>query len=73
LRFYVEQLGFNLVVDHRFESGERWIEVAPPDGSANLALVAPEPDTDAFKLIGGRTPPDRCRYGNIANCLAKPF
>ena len=53
LRFYVDQLGFKLIVDHRFENGERWIEVAPPDGSANLALVTPKPDTDAFKLIGG--------------------
>lgn len=53
LRFYVDQLGFKLVVDHRFESGERWIEVAPPDGSANLALVAPKPDSPAHKLIGG--------------------
>ncbi|HET6180302.1 MAG TPA: SpoIIE family protein phosphatase [Candidatus Sulfotelmatobacter sp.] len=53
LRFYVDQLGFKLVVDHRFENGERWIEVAPPDGSANLALIAPKPDTDAYKLIGG--------------------
>jgi len=53
LRFYMDQLGFKLIVDHRFENGERWIEVAPPDGSANLALVTPKPDTDAFKLIGG--------------------
>jgi phosphoserine phosphatase RsbU/P len=53
LRFYLDQLGFKLIVDHRFENGERWIEVAPPDGSANLALVTPKPDTDAFKLIGG--------------------
>jgi serine phosphatase RsbU (regulator of sigma subunit)/catechol 2,3-dioxygenase-like lactoylglutathione lyase family enzyme len=53
LRFYVDQLGFKLVVDHRFESGERWIEVAPPDGSANLALCAPKPDSEAYKLIGG--------------------
>jgi len=53
LRFYVDQLGFKLIVDHRFENGERWIEVAPPDGSANLALVTPKPDTEAFKLIGG--------------------
>ena len=53
LRFYVDQLGFKLIVDHRFESGERWIEVAPPDGSANLALCVPRPDTEAHKLIGG--------------------
>jgi serine phosphatase RsbU (regulator of sigma subunit)/catechol 2,3-dioxygenase-like lactoylglutathione lyase family enzyme len=53
LRFYVDQLGFKLIVDHRFESGERWIEVAPPDGSANLALVAPKPNSETCKLIGG--------------------
>ena len=38
LRFYVDQLGFSLVVDNRFEGGGRWIAVAPPDGSAILAL-----------------------------------
>ena len=53
LRFYVDQLGFELIVDHRSTSGEhRWIEVAPPDGSANLTLVAPRPDQPAYKLIG---------------------
>jgi catechol 2,3-dioxygenase-like lactoylglutathione lyase family enzyme len=53
LRFCLDQLGFKLVVDHRIENSVRWIEVAPPDGSANLALVAPQPDTEAWKLIGG--------------------
>jgi serine phosphatase RsbU (regulator of sigma subunit)/catechol 2,3-dioxygenase-like lactoylglutathione lyase family enzyme len=52
LRFYLDQLGFGLVVDHRFESGDRWIEVAPPDGSANLALVAANPGSEEYKLIG---------------------
>ena len=53
LRFYVDQLGFELIVDHRSTFGEhRWIEVAPPDGSANLTLVAPRPDQPAYKLIG---------------------
>jgi len=53
LRFYLNQLGFRLVVDHRFESGARWIEVAPLDGSANLALVPAEPNSEEYKLIGG--------------------
>jgi len=53
LRFYLNQLGFRLVVDHRFESGARWIEVAPLDGSANLALVPAEPSSEEYKLIGG--------------------
>ena len=52
LRFYLDQLGFRLVVDHRFESGDRWIEVAPPDGSANLALVPAKPNSEEYKLIG---------------------
>ena len=53
LRFYLDQLGFRLIVDHTFPSGDRWIEVAPPDGSTNLALCAPKAGTDAYKLIGG--------------------
>jgi len=53
LRFYVDQLGFELIVDHRSPSGDRrWIEVAPPDGSANLTLVAPTPDRPEYNLIG---------------------
>lgn len=41
--FFLEQLGFRLMIDVRFPSGYRWIEVAPPDGSARLALVLPAP------------------------------
>src|ERR1700736_4156794 len=52
LRFYVDRLGFRLVVDQVFESGGRWIEVAPPDGSAGLALALATPDSEAYKLIG---------------------
>src|ERR1700690_2326000 len=52
-RFYLEQLGFELITEHRLPTGERWIEVAPPDGSANLALVEPKTDAPEYKLIGG--------------------
>ncbi|HZT74778.1 MAG TPA: SpoIIE family protein phosphatase [Terriglobales bacterium] len=41
--FFVDQLGFRLMIDARFPSGYRWIEVAPPDGTARLALVLPGP------------------------------
>jgi catechol 2,3-dioxygenase-like lactoylglutathione lyase family enzyme len=34
LRFYVDQLGFELIADRSLPSFGRWIEVAPPDGSA---------------------------------------
>jgi phosphoserine phosphatase RsbU/P len=52
LRFYLDQLGFRLVTDHRFEGGGRWVAVAPPDGNAMLALVAPDPDSKEYELIG---------------------
>jgi len=52
-RFYLQQLGFELLTEQRLPTGERWIEVAPPDGSANLALVEPKPDAPEYKLIGG--------------------
>ena len=41
LRFYLDQLGFRLVIDTRLQSGERWVAVSPPDGTAILTLVAP--------------------------------
>ena len=52
LRFFVDQLGFSLVGDVRFESGERWVAVAPPDGSTVLSLVAPKPESKEHSLIG---------------------
>ena len=55
LRFYLDQLGFELAFDARLQSGQRWVAVSPPDGSAVLALVAPEPGSEEFKLIGRST------------------
>ena len=52
LRFYADLLGFTIVIDHRFESGHRWIEVAPPDGTAKVALVPAAAGSDDEKLIG---------------------
>jgi serine phosphatase RsbU (regulator of sigma subunit) len=55
LRFYVDQLGFHVAFDARLQSGERWVAVAPPDGTAVLTLVAPDPDSREYKLIGRPT------------------
>jgi serine phosphatase RsbU (regulator of sigma subunit)/predicted enzyme related to lactoylglutathione lyase len=55
LKFYLEQLGFTLVGDVRFGSGQRWVAVAPPDGSAVLSPVAPKPDSKECMLIGRHT------------------
>jgi serine phosphatase RsbU (regulator of sigma subunit)/catechol 2,3-dioxygenase-like lactoylglutathione lyase family enzyme len=55
LQFYLNQLGFNLAIDSRLPSGDRWLTVMPPDGTAMLALVAPEPDSEDYNLIGRST------------------
>jgi serine phosphatase RsbU (regulator of sigma subunit)/predicted enzyme related to lactoylglutathione lyase len=54
LKFYVDQLGFSVVADGRFEFG-RWVVIAPPDGSAILAVIAPKRGSENFKLIGRDT------------------
>jgi len=55
LRFYLDQLGFNLAFDARFGSGGRWVAVSPPDGSAVLMLIAPKRKSQEYKLIGRAT------------------
>jgi len=51
LRFYLDQLGFKLLADTHISLG-RWVAVAPPDGTAILVLVTPQPDSQEYKLIG---------------------
>jgi serine phosphatase RsbU (regulator of sigma subunit) len=55
LRFYLDQLGFKLAFDARLQSGQRWVAVSPPDGSAVLSLVKPSPRSAEYKLIGRHT------------------
>ncbi len=55
LRFYLDRLGFRLVIDTRLQSGERWVAVSPPDGAAILSLVAPRPRSPEHRLIGRAT------------------
>jgi serine phosphatase RsbU (regulator of sigma subunit)/predicted enzyme related to lactoylglutathione lyase len=52
LRFFLDQLGFSLVADYRYGANERWVAVAPADGSAVLALVTPKPGSEEYDLIG---------------------
>jgi serine phosphatase RsbU (regulator of sigma subunit) len=54
-QFYLDQLGFRLVADTVLQSGERWLAVAPPDGDAVIALVAPPADSKQYQLIGRHT------------------
>jgi serine phosphatase RsbU (regulator of sigma subunit)/catechol 2,3-dioxygenase-like lactoylglutathione lyase family enzyme len=55
LRFYLDQLGFHLAFDTKLQSGDRWVAVSPPDGSAILSLVVPKPKSQEYKLIGRST------------------
>jgi serine phosphatase RsbU (regulator of sigma subunit)/predicted enzyme related to lactoylglutathione lyase len=52
LQFYVDFLGFSVVLDHRSPDGQRWLTIAPPDGTARLALVTPQPDSEDSPYIG---------------------
>jgi len=54
LPFYVDVLGFSVLADSRLEFG-RWVAVAPPDGSAILALTAPRRGTENYRLVGRHT------------------
>ena len=55
LRFFLDQLGFRLAIDTRLQSGERWVAVSPPDGTAILNLVVPSAGSPEHKLIGRAT------------------
>jgi serine phosphatase RsbU (regulator of sigma subunit) len=55
LKFYIDQLGFQIAFDARLQSGERWVGVSPPDGSAVLTLIQPKPDSPNCSLIGRAT------------------
>jgi serine phosphatase RsbU (regulator of sigma subunit) len=54
IAFFVEKLGFNLAFDGKLQSGDRWVAVAPPDGTTVLALIVPRGDSQD-KLIGQPT------------------
>ena len=68
LRFYVDQLGFELAFDALLQSGQRCIGVAPPEGSAVLTLLVPKPDSPEYKLIGRAT-----RVMFVTEDIAKTF
>jgi catechol 2,3-dioxygenase-like lactoylglutathione lyase family enzyme len=47
LGFYVEVLGMQKVNDFTYPTGERWLEVSPGKGSANLCLIVSRPERPA--------------------------
>jgi catechol 2,3-dioxygenase-like lactoylglutathione lyase family enzyme len=47
LGFYTDVLGCKKVNDFSYETGERWLEVQPGGGGANLCLVLARPERPA--------------------------
>lgn len=52
VRFFVDQLGFSVLVDDNYDGANRWVAVAPPDGNTVLSLIAPAPKSPERKLVG---------------------
>src|SRR5258708_36604637 len=55
LEYYLDRLGFHIVFDgrsHPGKTGQPWVVVSPPDGTANLTLIVPRTDSEQFKQIG---------------------
>jgi len=55
IRFYVEQLGFNLLFDSPVGGG-RFVAVGPPDGSTVFALAQVSKDSPAYSSISRSAP-----------------
>jgi lactoylglutathione lyase len=55
LRFYTEQLGWEVRSDDAFGEGMRWVEVAPPGSTARLALNPPMQGDPGGGSIGVET------------------
>jgi serine phosphatase RsbU (regulator of sigma subunit)/catechol 2,3-dioxygenase-like lactoylglutathione lyase family enzyme len=56
LEFYCKELGFDLALDTRTQAGQRLVAVSPWDGTTVLRLIAPNPDSEDYNLIGKSAP-----------------
>jgi catechol 2,3-dioxygenase-like lactoylglutathione lyase family enzyme len=52
LDFYVGKLGFEKSADVAYGDGNRWVEVAPPDGTTAIALATPPPGSPIGVMTG---------------------
>jgi catechol 2,3-dioxygenase-like lactoylglutathione lyase family enzyme len=52
IAFYRDTLGFSVAADVPFGNGDRWVEVAPPGGGANIALTNPQGQYQPGRMTG---------------------
>jgi catechol 2,3-dioxygenase-like lactoylglutathione lyase family enzyme len=52
IAFYTEKLGFSLAADIPYGEGDRWVEVALPNGGGTIALVPPQGDYQPGRMTG---------------------
>jgi lactoylglutathione lyase len=52
INFYTTMLGFTLAADVPYGENDRWVEVAPPSGSATIALVPPRGQYQPGRMTG---------------------
>src|SRR5215813_4843188 len=55
LRFFVDQLGFQVAIDAEVPDVGRWIIAAPPTGLPGIALVVPREGSEEVRRIGQNT------------------
>ncbi len=55
VQFYLDRLGFEVAFDVIVQSGQRWVGIAPPNGTAVLTLIEPAAGSDEYELIGRPT------------------
>lgn len=55
ISFYVQKLGFRVLVDAPMDTGIRWVAVLPPDGSVALALLKPLEGSEESFRVGSPT------------------
>jgi len=55
IKFYTENLGFNLVEDTNLGNGKRWVLIAPADANESSLLLAKATTAEQKKFIGNQT------------------
>ena len=55
IRFFVDKLGFTLVVDNKLEHGKRWVVVSPSHSDQSGLLLARANDMLQQQCIGNQT------------------